>query len=57
MSSVLRIFLQALNLTLFMGLVGYFSIYPQFKHLDDDQAMITLAVVTLILSWSEAGFV
>lgn len=44
MTSVLRIVLQAINLTIFMGLVGYFSIYPQYKHLEDDQAMITLAI-------------
>lgn len=44
MTSVLRIVLQALNFAIFMGLVGYFSIYPPFKHLGDDQAMITLAI-------------
>lgn len=44
MTSMLRIILQAFNLTIFMGIVGYFSIYPQFKHLEDDKAMITLAI-------------
>jgi hypothetical protein len=44
MISIMRILLQAVNLTIFMGLVGYFSIYPPFKHLEDDQAMITLAI-------------
>ncbi len=44
MTSVLRIVLQAINFGIFMGLVGYFSIYPPFKHLGDDQAMITLAI-------------
>ncbi|MCP3670380.1 MAG: hypothetical protein GY814_08085 [Gammaproteobacteria bacterium] len=44
MTSALRVILQIINYTIFMFLVGYFSIYPQFKHLEDDQAMITLAI-------------
>jgi len=44
MTSVLRIVLQAINFGIFMGLVGFFSINPPFKHLGDDQAMITLAI-------------
>ncbi len=44
MDKVMRIFLQAINFTVFMGVVGYFSIYPEFKYLQDDEAMITLAI-------------
>ncbi len=44
MISPLRIGLQAINYAIFMGLVGYFSIYPSYSHLEEDQAMITLAI-------------
>jgi len=35
--------LQALNYTLFMIVVWYFSVYPPYRQLRDDQAVITLA--------------
>ncbi len=44
MTSIIRIPLQIINYTIFMGLVYYFSINPPFKHLEDDQSMITLAI-------------
>jgi len=44
MTNILRIPLQIINYAVFMGLVWYFSINPPFKHLEDDQAMITLAI-------------
>ncbi len=44
MTSVLRILLQIVNYTVFMGLVWYFSINPPFIHIEDGQAMITLAI-------------
>ncbi len=39
----MRLLLQALNYALFMLLVWYFSIYPPYRQLEDDQAIITLA--------------
>jgi len=43
MNKVLRYGLQAFNYALFMGVVWYFSIYPPYHQLDEDQAVITLS--------------
>ena len=38
-----RLLLQALNYAAFMAVVWYFSLYPVYRHIDDDQAVLTLA--------------
>ena len=42
-SKPVRYFLQAINYTVFMALVWYFSAAPSIRILADDQAMITIA--------------
>ncbi len=44
MNKVLRIPLQIFNYSLFMGLVWYFSIYPPYHQLEENQAMITFTL-------------
>ena len=41
--SPLRYLLQAINYTVFMGLVWYFATSPAITLIDDDEAMITIA--------------
>jgi len=43
MDKILRYGLQAINYTLFMGMVWFFSIKPPYHQLDEGQAVITLA--------------
>jgi len=43
MNKVLRYGLQIFNYTLFMTVVWYFSINPQYHQLEEDQAVITLS--------------
>ena len=38
-----RLLFQALNYTVFMAMVAYFSLMPTHRHLQDDQAVVTLA--------------
>ena len=35
--------LQAVNYTVFMAMVWYFSFSPPYRHLADDEAVLTLA--------------
>jgi len=44
MKKFIRYPLQIFNYALFMGLVGYFSLYPSYHHLDENQAMITFTL-------------
>ncbi len=44
MNRLLRIPLQIFNYTVFMGLVWYFSIYPPYHQLKENQAMITFTL-------------
>ena len=44
MPNLLRLPLQALNYTVFMGIVWYFSFSPPFQQLTPDQAVVTLAL-------------
>jgi len=44
MNKIIRYPLQILNYTMFMGLVWYFSIYPPYQRLEDNQAMITFTM-------------
>ena len=38
-----RLLLQALNYTIFMAMVWYFSIAPPYRQIEDEQAVVTLA--------------
>ncbi|GJL81345.1 MAG: hypothetical protein DHS20C01_09790 [marine bacterium B5-7] len=42
-SKIFRLLLQAVNYSVFMALIWYFSLYPTYRHLDDNQAVLTLA--------------
>ncbi|MCW8909257.1 MAG: hypothetical protein OQK76_01430 [Gammaproteobacteria bacterium] len=44
MNKPLRYLLQAFNFSMFMALVWYFSLYPAYHQLEEDQAMITFTV-------------
>lgn len=44
MSRAVRYLLQAVNYTIFMVLVWYFSISPAYQQLEDDQAVITITM-------------
>ena len=44
MNKPLRYLLQAFNYTIFMALIWYFSLYPAYHYLEEDQAMITFTV-------------
>ena len=43
MAKAMRFLLQAVNYTIFMFIVWYFSAAPPFRQLDPDQAVVTLA--------------
>jgi hypothetical protein len=42
-NKALRYFLQAINYTIFMALVWYFSFQPAIRIIEDDEAIITIA--------------
>ena len=44
MNKIIRYPLQALNYTVFMSMIWYFSIYPPYHQLEEDQAMITFTM-------------
>ncbi len=44
MHKFLKIVLQIFNYSLFMGVVWYFSLYPAYHQLDENQAMITFTL-------------
>ncbi len=44
MARGIRYLLQILNYLVFMVLIGYFSFSPPYRQLDDDQAVITMAI-------------
>jgi hypothetical protein len=39
----LRLIFQVINYSVFMGIVGYLSILPSHRHLEENQAVVTLA--------------
>ena len=44
MNKIVRYPLQALNYTVFMAVTWYFSMYPSFRQLEENQAMVTFTM-------------